>query len=208
MVMKSKRDKIKIYSKEATYKVGEKIRHEVFNDEGRILKKISCGGNYQKMVVNFEILGKKILIEKKPSRKAKLGNRVAIRFEASLENGEVIDETHRNRPLKLTLGKHKLFPSVEMKIVNMQQGESTTISLSPEEAYGRYNEALVMEVSKKAINDENPKVGDRKIIRRRDGALIDAKVKDIQNNRILLDANHPFAGKTIDYDIELVKILE
>jgi peptidylprolyl isomerase len=207
MADKHENKDIRVYTKEASYKIGEKIRHEIFNDEGTVLKKIHCDGAYQKIVVKFNKLGQKALVEKKSARRVKMGDHIAIHYKASLKDGKVIETTRNKKPLKLTLGKYKLFPSVEKQIAGMQEGEVKTITLNPEKAYGCYHNDLVMAVSKKAIEDENPQIGDLKMIRKRDNALIEARVKDVKHNHIVLDANHPYAGKSVDYKIELVEIL-
>jgi peptidylprolyl isomerase len=202
---KTNQEPIKVYSKETSYKVGEKIRHEVFEDVGIVQQKEHCAGEYQKIIVKFSKVGKKTLIEKKGARKAKLGDQIAIRYEATLDNGEVVDASHRK---KLTLGKKKLFASVEKQMVGMREGEAKSISLPPEKAYGLYYEGLVTTVSKRTIDDEEPKVGDRKFIRKKDGSLLQARITCIQNNTVILDANHPYAGNSITYDIELIKFLD
>ena len=202
---KTKMKDIKVYSKEASYRIGEKIRHEVFKDEGVVKKKVPYDGDYQKIIVKFSRLGQKTLIEKKAARRVKMGDTVSIRYEAALDDGKVVDASRRK---KIILGKNKLFPSVERQMVGMKEGDARTISLQPEQAYGRYDEDLVMPVSKNTVSGGNPKIGDRKVIRRKDGALVEARITEIQTNRILLDANHPYAGRAVDYTIELMKFMD
>jgi len=90
----------------------------------------------------------------------------------------------------------------------MNIGESKTISIEPEHAYGSYNENLVVDMPKEYFpEDIEPEVGMRLIIVDNSGEELPVVVSEIQNESVRLDANHPLAGKTLVFDIELVDIL-
>ena len=138
---------------------------------------------------------------------AKNGDTVKVHFTGRLENGEVFTESEVETPIEVTLGNGELLPGFERGIVGMEVGEKKTISVSPEEAYGPRQEDLLVEINKSNLPEHvTPAIGQGLRIRRSDGDDIHVIISDMTETTVTLDANHPLAGATLFFDLELVEI--
>ncbi|MCD4813536.1 peptidylprolyl isomerase [bacterium] len=138
----------------------------------------------------------------------KAGDTVQVHYTGLLEDGTVFDTTYEKDPLRFTLGEKKVIVGVEKAMIGMTVGEKKRITLSPEEAYGSYekNKEVVMDKDKLSCGDA-PKAGMLVEIRGTDGGCVVTPIKSINGDKITLDANHPLAGKTLVFEIELLQIM-
>lgn len=149
---------------------------------------------------------------------AKQGDTVKVNYVARLEDGTVVDTSEdcgcddcnceeETGPLAITLGEEEVVPGLEQAIIGMQPGEKKTIKLSADDAYGDYDEELVMEVPRAEFPDDiNPEVGQTLELTDDDGEAFLVTVTDVSDELVILDANHPLAGKDLTYELELVEI--
>ena len=138
---------------------------------------------------------------------AKNGDTVKVHFTGRLENGEVFVKSEEDQPVELALGTGELIPGVERAIVGMEVGEKKTITVPPEQAYGPRREEVVAEVKKSDLPEHvTPAIGKGLRIRRSDGDDIHVIISEITENTVILDGNHPLAGVTLFFDLELVGI--
>lgn len=202
------RENKKIYKPSGMYKIGQRIYHPVFNDTGKVIKKKKSIGDYGKIVVRFDHIGEKLLVERKSLRKVKMGNTILVHYTSRLEDGSIVDSTRNKNQIKLTLGKNEIFPAVEKRIIGMVVGESKNFTIPPSKAYGRYRKNLVFVIDRKEINVKDPKVGEYHKIRLRTGDTVKARFTKVDESKVTLDANHILAGKDITYEIEVLKIVD
>jgi len=134
-------------------------------------------------------------------RMAKDGDKVAIHFTGSLEDKTVFDTSEDREPLEFTLGDKNLIPGMTNGVRGMKVGESKTITIPPEEAYGPYDEKLLHEVP---IKNLPPGVTVGTPVRNPQGNM--ELVKEIKGEIAILDENHILAGKTLIFDIKVVNI--
>jgi FKBP-type peptidyl-prolyl cis-trans isomerase 2 len=138
---------------------------------------------------------------------AQEGDTVKVHYTGKLDNGMVFDSSQDREPLEFKIGAGQVIPGFEKGIVGMEVGQSKTVKLSPEEAYGPQREELIAEVKKADIPENiKPSVGQRLSLRQPDGNTVNVTVSDVNEESITLDANHSLAGKTLIFDIELVEI--
>lgn len=138
---------------------------------------------------------------------AKIGDTVKVHFEGSLEDGTVFGSTTDEAPFEFTIGQKNMLPAFENAVVGMQKGETKTITLPPEEAYGPYKEELIFKTDKSGFPSEiDLEVGKRLQVRLKDGQIALATVKHIADNDIVLDVNDALAGKTLTFKIDLIEI--
>ena len=162
------------------------------------------------MVTFFAIFSHAILIPLKEEKmvKAKIGDVVKVHFTGYLEDGTVFGSTMEEEPFEFTIGEKHMLPGFENAVIDMQIGESKTITLSPKEAYGPYKEEFIFKTDRSAFPPEiNLEVGKRLQVRLKDGQTALATIKHLTGNEIVLDVNDPLAGKTLTFKIELVDIL-
>ena len=138
---------------------------------------------------------------------AKNGDTVKVHFTGRLENGEVFVKSEEDQPVDLTLGTGELIPGVERTIVGMEVGEKKTIAVPPEQAYGPKQEDLMVEIDKSNLPEHvTPAIGKGLRIRQSDGDDINVIISGMTENTVTLDGNHPLAGGTLFFDLELVEI--
>ena len=140
--------------------------------------------------------------------KAKTGDRVKVNFEGFLEDGEVFGSTMDDEPFEFTIGEKNMLPGFENAVIGMQKGDTKTITLPPEEAYGAHKKELVSVMEKSGFPEEiQLEVGKRLRVRTQDGIYTMVTIKEFNEDRIVLDENDPLAGKTLTFKIELVEII-
>ena len=139
--------------------------------------------------------------------KAKTGDRVKVRFEGYLVDGTVFGSTTDEEPFEFTIGDKNMMPGFENAVIGMQKGDTKTITLPPEEAYGPHKKELVTVMEKSGFPQEiNLEIGKRLRVRTQDGNYKMVTVKDFTEDGIVLDENDSLAGKTLTFKIELVEI--
>ena len=134
-------------------------------------------------------------------RMAKDGDMVSIHYTGKLEDKTVFDTSDNREPLEFTLGEKNIIPGMNNAVRGMKAGESKTVSIAPEEAYGPYNDKLVFEVPTKNLP---PGIKAGTPLRDPQGNMV--VVKEVKGEKSTLDANHILAGKTLIFDIKLVSI--
>lgn len=138
---------------------------------------------------------------------ASTGDTVRVHYRGTLENGEEFDSSEGREPLEFTLGEGCVIPGFEEGVLGLEEGESRTVSIAPEDAYGPRNEELVHNVEADAFAGEAPYVGAAVQLVAPDGSLLDATISEVRGDEVVLDFNHPLAGKTLKFDIQLVENL-
>ena len=139
--------------------------------------------------------------------KAKTGDKVKVHFKGFLEDGTVFGSTMDEEPFEFTIGEKNMLPGFENAIVGMQKGDTKTITLSPEEAYGPHIKELVHVMDRSSFPPEiNLEIGKRLQVRTQDGKQAIMTIKDLAEDSIVIDGNEPLAGKTLTFKIELVEI--
>ena len=140
---------------------------------------------------------------------AKNGDTVNVHYTGKFDDGEVFDTSKERDPLKFTIGEGMVIPGFEKAVIGMSAGESKTIRIPNEEAYGSAREELKFAVEKtKFPENMEPQVGQFLEVHRDDGEIMAVMVAEISDQGVTLDANHPMAGKDLNFDIELVEILQ
>ena len=139
--------------------------------------------------------------------KAKTGDRVKVHFEGYLEDGKVFGSSMDDEPFEFTIGEKNMLPGFENAVIGMQKGDTKTITLPPEEAYGPHKKELVSVMERSGFPQEvHLEVGKRLRVRKQDGKYTVVTIKDFTEDNIVLDENDPLAGKTLTFKIELVEI--
>jgi FKBP-type peptidyl-prolyl cis-trans isomerase 2 len=139
---------------------------------------------------------------------AKQGDTVNVHYTGRLEDGTVFDSSRERRPLQFTLGKGQVITGFEQAVIGMNKGESKTVNIPTDQAYGPRREDMIVTVDRSQLPaDLNPRVGQRLELTQMDDQTILVTMTDITDSSMTLDANHPLAGKTLTFDIELVGIV-
>lgn len=138
---------------------------------------------------------------------AKKGDNVKVHYSGKLEDGTEFDTSAGSDPLEFTIGEGMLIPGFENAVEGMAPGESKTITIPAEEAYGPYIKELVADFDKSQFPpDINPEVGAQLQIEQENEGRTLVRVINVTGDKVTLDANHPLAGKDLIFHIELVEI--
>ena len=132
---------------------------------------------------------------------------VRVHYTGKLEDGQVFDSSLEREPLEITLGQGMLIPGFEKGLVDMKVNEKKTVNVPKEEAYGDVQKELFQEVSKENLPKEiKPEVGMGLMAKNPDGSERQLRVAEVKEDSIVVDANHPLAGKDLTFDLEVVEI--
>jgi FKBP-type peptidyl-prolyl cis-trans isomerase SlpA len=132
---------------------------------------------------------------------------VKVNYTGKLADGQVFDSSEGKEPIEFTLGQGQLIPGFEKGLIDMKLNEKKTISMPKEDAYGEINEALIQEVKKSELPQEmEPKVGMGLVSKSPDGQEMNLMVIEVKEESIVIDGNHPLAGKDLIFDLEVVEI--
>jgi FKBP-type peptidyl-prolyl cis-trans isomerase 2 len=132
---------------------------------------------------------------------------VKVNYTGKLADGQVFDSSEGKEPIEFTLGQGQLIPGFEKGLIDMKLNEKKTISMPKEDAYGEINEALIQEVNKSELPQEmEPKVGMGLVSKSPDGQEMNLMVIEVKDESIVIDGNHPLAGKDLIFDLEVVEI--
>ena len=137
----------------------------------------------------------------------KENNTVKVHYTGKLSDGQVFDSSEGKDPLEFTLGQGRLIPGFEKGLMDMKLNEKKTVTIAKEEAYGEVNQDLIQEVQKSELPQEiTPEVGMGLVSKSSDGQEMNLQVIEVREESIVLDGNHPLAGKDLTFDLEVVEI--
>lgn len=138
---------------------------------------------------------------------AKNGDTVKVHYTGRLDDGCVFDSSAEREPLEFTIGAGQLIPGFDTAVIDMAPGESKTVRIPPDQAYGPYHEQMVVEADRGQFPPHvTPEVGQQFESKGDDGQNFVVTVTAIEGDKITLDANHPLAGRDLTFDIQLVEI--
>jgi FKBP-type peptidyl-prolyl cis-trans isomerase 2 len=137
----------------------------------------------------------------------KENNTVKVNYTGKLSDGQIFDSSEGKKPLEFTLGQGQLIPGFEKGLIDMKLNEKKTITISKEEAYGEVNDDLKLEVKRTELpQDMTPEVGMGLVSKSPDGQERNLLVVEVNKESIVVDGNHPLAGKDLIFDLEVVAI--
>ena len=140
--------------------------------------------------------------------KAKEGDSVKVHYTGKFEDGTVFDTSVNRDPLQFTIGKSQVIPGFEQAVVGMSPDESRTVKVPADQAYGPHREEMILEVDRKQFPAQlKPELGKQYQIPQAQGRPRVVTITDVSESKIVLDANHPLAGKDLIFDVQLLEIL-
>jgi peptidylprolyl isomerase len=137
---------------------------------------------------------------------AKAGDTVQIHYMGTLDSGEQFDSSEGGEPLEFTIGGGQVIPGFEKGVLGMNIGDKKTIRIPSNEAYGEYDDALVIQMNREELPALNYELGTELMMQQPSGRSIPVIVIDADDKNVVLDANHPLAGEALTFALELVAI--
>ena len=139
--------------------------------------------------------------------KVESGQFVSVTYKGTLENGEVFDTSEGRHPMEVEVGAGQVITGFEKALMGMALNEKKTFTLKPEEAYGYRDDSLTHSFKRSEIPAEiDVQVGQTVALSSPEGQQVPARVVEADEEKVVVDLNHPLAGKTLTFDIEVVGI--
>jgi len=135
------------------------------------------------------------------------GQTVKVHYTGTLEDGTQFDSSAGRDPLEFTMGEGQVIPGFEQALSDMEIGDTKTVNIPAEEAYGPHQPELVQQVAREQIPaDIELAVGVQLQAQGPEGQVFRLVVTELDDANVTLDGNHPLAGKALTFELELVEI--
>ena len=142
------------------------------------------------------------------AQEAQSGDVVRVNYTLTLADGTVADTSEGRAPLEFTLGAGEVVPGFDSGVTGLEVGESAEFTLTPEEGYGEPRPELVVELPRNPEEEgRDIAVGDTVYLAGPGNIPVPAKVLELNDETVKLDANHPLAGEELNFAVELVEIV-
>ncbi len=136
----------------------------------------------------------------------KSGKKVSLEYTVFLEDGTQIDSNVGEDPLTFVLGSHQVFPALEQALLGLKIGDSKQIFLKPEDAYGPIIPDAFREVDLESVPTSFRYVGAILGVQDPSGGVYPIRVHEIKDQKIVLDFNHPLAGRALNFHVKVVDV--
>lgn len=134
------------------------------------------------------------------------GNTIKVHYTGKLSNGEQFDSSIGRDPLSFTVGRMEVIPGFENAVLGKEVGDKVQITIPSDEAYGNVDENLIVKVDNQMLNGQKFGVGQNLQVMTEQGPY-NVVVKEVYDSHIIIDGNHPLAGKELMFDIEVLEVL-
>ena len=142
----------------------------------------------------------------KGEKVVKDGSVVSLQYTLAGEDGKTIESNKGKEPLKYTQGQHQIVPGLEREIAGMKVGGEKHVKVKPEDGYGPVNPNAFQEVPKEKVPPEGLKVGTVLAAKGPQGQVVPVRIHEIKDKTVVVDLNHPMAGKTLVFDVKVLDI--
>jgi FKBP-type peptidyl-prolyl cis-trans isomerase 2 len=137
----------------------------------------------------------------------KSGDTVRVHYHGKLNDGTTFDSSEGREPLEFEVGSGNVIAGFDSGVTGMQVGEKKTINIPVDEAYGQKQDDLLMEFPLDRFPaDMQPEVGMQLNMSNGAGQNFPVVIREVREDSVVLDANHPLAGEELTFDLELVEI--
>ena len=139
--------------------------------------------------------------------RAKMNDTAKVNYTGTIADGTVFDESPEDRPLLFIIGKGEVIPGFEEAVEGMYCGETKTVTIPCDKAYGASKPELLEKVDRKLLGDDVELcLGGQLQITNEDGTVLCVMIREITDDTVTLDANHPLAGKDLIFDIKVLDV--
>ncbi|MBN2121376.1 MAG: peptidylprolyl isomerase [Candidatus Omnitrophica bacterium] len=134
------------------------------------------------------------------------GSKVSFDYTLTVD-GEVVDSSEGRGPMEYVHGQGQIIPGLAKQLEGLKVGDEKKVVVSAEEAYGPVNPNAFQEIDKSALpQDQEPKVGMVLQAQTPEGQVFPVRISEVKDNTVMVDFNHPLAGKTLNFDVKIVSI--
>jgi FKBP-type peptidyl-prolyl cis-trans isomerase 2 len=134
------------------------------------------------------------------------GSRVSVEYTLSDGKGEVIESNKGKAPMEYTQGEGQIIPGLEKELAGMAVGDEKKVNVKAEDAYGPVDPAAFREMPREKIPADGLKVGTQLMVKTAEGQSFAVRVHEVKDKTVVLDMNHPLAGKALSFEIKILSI--
>jgi FKBP-type peptidyl-prolyl cis-trans isomerase 2 len=135
-----------------------------------------------------------------------VGKTVKVNYKVTVD-GKLVDSSKGHGPLEFKAGGGQIIPGFEKAVMGMRAGQKKSFAVSPEEGYGRDDPRAIQNVPMSQLPAEiKPKAGMTLQARSNDGRQIPVRIVEVKKDVVVVNLNHPLAGKTLNFDVEVVDV--
>ncbi len=139
----------------------------------------------------------------------KIGSKVKVEYKGLLTDGTMFDQSGEGTPIDFVVGEKKLIAGFENGVIGMDEGASRTLNIPAAEAYGPWDQDLLKKIAKSSIPAEFQAVKGMTVkLHLPNGSAVPALIHDIIEEGIIVDLNHPLAGKDLVFEVKVVEICD
>lgn len=131
---------------------------------------------------------------------------VKIHYKGTLSNGSVFDSSEGKDPLEFLFGGGQVIPGLETGVKGMKVGEKKQVAIKAADAYGEYNQAAIQEVPRESFPKDMKLETGMELVAQTGMGPIPVRIGEIKEKTVMVDFNHPLAGKDLTFDVEVVSI--
>ena len=134
-------------------------------------------------------------------------NTVTVKYTGKLADGTIFDASPEDAPLIFIIGREEVVKGFEAATIGMAQGETKTVTIEPDQAYGESNPALTEEINRADLPENLDLIeGGQLEVTQNDGSILRFMINKVTAETVTLDANHPLAGKALTFTIEMLDV--
>lgn len=136
-----------------------------------------------------------------------MGSKVKVEYKGLLTDGTMFDQSGEGTPIDFVVGEKRLIAGFENGVIGMEEGASKTLHIAAAEAYGQWDDSLLKKIAKASIPAEFQAVKGMTVkLHLPNGSAVPALIHDIIEDGIIVDLNHPLAGKDLVFEVKVVEI--
>ncbi len=141
------------------------------------------------------------------TNKVKEGDYVKVHYTGKFNDGQIFDSSQGSQPLEVHMGANEVIPGFENALMGMEENEKKSFTVEADKAYGQRDESLERQFNRADFpQDFQPEVGQVLVLQDPSQGQFPATVKDVSGDTVMLDLNHPLAGRTLSFDVQVVEI--
>ncbi len=152
------------------------------------------------------LVGSPLAEESEDEKVVKSGKQVSIQYTLKLDDGTTADTNVGGEPLSYQAGAEEILPALDQALVGMKVEESKTVTLPPEQGYGPVDPAKFETVELSAIPEIARKPGAQLVAQDPNGNQLPVRVHEVSESIIVLDLNHPLAGKNLNFEVKILGV--
>lgn len=134
------------------------------------------------------------------------GSTVQIEYTLKDDSGEVLDSSQGREPLTYVHGQRQIIAGLEQALDGLQAGDQKHVTVPPKDGYGPLDPGATVEVQRQTVPSEALVAGTELVARQPGGEAQVVRVKEVRDSSVVLDLNHPLAGKTLHFDVRVVDV--